>query len=291
MNTDHPNLGSMIQAASLTTRRLGRIVSAGAAFAASTASAIRRYGAASMMGGAHRERVADAARVIGAAAPPMAVPPLLALAASIDRSRMDSGFTAPANGIRGMRADARVAAAGIVARIATNFDRAAIVLPIRVGARQLELGSVRNIAAPAMALPQASVGAASAQSAMREESRSASRGRLDALRVPAQLALASGFGAHSESIANANGARRLGAVAVALSPVSFETGRVAGGGAAPAKLSAGAITLNSAPTIVINAPTFDASLEARVVAALRRARGEVFDQLNRERAVRERQEF
>jgi hypothetical protein len=52
-----------------------------------------------------------------------------------------------------------------------------------------------------------------------------------------------------------------------------------------------AITINSSPTVVINGPAASGNAQSDVISALRAHREELFDQLKRESARRERAEF
>lgn len=51
------------------------------------------------------------------------------------------------------------------------------------------------------------------------------------------------------------------------------------------------IVINSSPTVVINAPAAGGNVERDVIGALRAHREELFDQLKRESARRERAQF
>jgi hypothetical protein len=53
----------------------------------------------------------------------------------------------------------------------------------------------------------------------------------------------------------------------------------------------GSITINSTPTVVINAGAASSDVEGQVIGALRAHREELFDQFKRESVRRERAEF
>lgn len=53
----------------------------------------------------------------------------------------------------------------------------------------------------------------------------------------------------------------------------------------------GSITINSTPTVVINASAASSDVEGQVIGALRAHREELFDQFKRESVRRERAEF